>query len=218
MDMKKIILLILIINITIIFFAANVEQTTKQIQILEKWIAYDKNDYESRVKLAKIYEEIGDTDSLERAKELYEEAFKTKDEPYFHLKYGSILIKISNNQWFPPSKLWYVISGFNEMRDAIEDEDTLEFRYIRAESCSTSSNSICLDTAVEDYNYIIINYNNDAGLEKIQIIKYKLARIYEKQKKYDRAIKIYENLIKDEITPEMKTEIIDRLDILQRVR
>jgi len=110
MKIKKLLLLFLIINIATIFYALDIEQTTKQIQVLEKWIAHDQTDHQSRVKLAEIYEKIGDVDSLKRAKELYEESFRLKDIPYYHLKYGSVLIKISNDQWFPPSKMWYVIS------------------------------------------------------------------------------------------------------------
>jgi tetratricopeptide (TPR) repeat protein len=114
--------------------------------------------------------------------------------------------------------MWYIISGYNEMRDVIEKEDKLEYRYIRAESCFTSSNSFCLDTAAEDYNHIIINYNENESIEKIEMIKYKLGIIFEKQKKYNEAIQIYESLISQDISPEMRTEIIDRIDILQRVK
>lgn len=218
MKIKKLLLLFLLINIATIFYAVDIEQTTKQIKILEKWIAHDQTDHQSRVKLAEIYEQIGDLESLNRAKELYEESFRLKDIPYYHLKYGSVLIKISNDHWFPPSKMWYVISGYNEMRDAIEEKDKLEYRYIRAESCLTSSTSFCLDTAAEDYNHIIINYKEEKLSESIQQIKYKLGLVYEKQKKYNKAIQIYESLLKDDIDPQTRTEIIDRIDILQRVR
>jgi pentatricopeptide repeat protein len=50
------------------------------------------------------------------------------------------------------------------------------------------------------------------------MIKYKLGIIFEKQKKYNEAIQIYESLISQDISPEMRTEIIDRIDILQRVK
>jgi antitoxin component HigA of HigAB toxin-antitoxin module len=38
------------------------------------------------------------------------------------------------------------------------------------------------------------------------------------KKKYEKAIQIYEHLISEDISPEMRTEIIDRIDILQRVK
>ena len=218
MKIKKIITIFIIMNLLTIIFSLDIDQTKKQIQILEKWVAHDQSDHQSRAKLAEIYEKLGDLESLNRAKELYEEAFRIEDKAYYHLKYGAVLIKISNYQWFPPSKMWYIISGYNEMRDVIEKEDKLEYRYIRAESCFTSSNSFCLDTAAEDYNHIIINYNENESIEKIEMIKYKLGVIYEKQKKYNDAIQIYESLISQDISPEMRTEIIDRIDILQRVK
>jgi tetratricopeptide (TPR) repeat protein len=218
MKTKKIITIFIIMNLLTIIFSLDIDQTKKQIQILEKWVAHDQDDHQSRAKLAEIYEELGDKESLDRAKELYEEAFRIEDKPYYHLKYGAVLIKRSNDQWFPPSKMWYIISGYNEMRDVIEKEDKLEYRYIRAESCFTSSNSFCLDTAAEDYNHIIINYNENESIEKIEMIKYKLGIIFEKQKKYNEAIQIYESLISQDISPEMRTEIIDRIDILQRVK
>ncbi|SDC75662.1 tetratricopeptide repeat protein [Geotoga petraea] len=218
MGLKKILSIFLIINLITIVFSLNIDQTKKQIQVLEKWVAYDQTDHQSRSKLAEIYEDLGDKESLDRAKELYEEAFRIENKPYYHLKYGSLLIKISNYQWFPPSKMWYIISGYTEMEDVIEREDKLEYRFIRAESCFTSSNSFCLGIASEDYNHIIINYKDGEIEEEIEKIKYKLGLVYEKQKKYEKAIQIYEHLISEDISPEMRTEIIDRIDILQRVK
>lgn len=218
MKIKKIIIIFLMINFITIVFSLNIDQTKKQIQILEKWVVLNKTDHISRVKLAEIYEMLGDKKSLDRAKKLYEEAFKIEDEPYYHLKYGSILIKISYYQWFLPSKMWFLISGYNEMEEAIEKENKLEYRYIRAESCFGSSNSFCLVIASEDYNYIIINYSKDEIEEKIENIKYKLGLVYEKEEKYEKAIQIYEKLIFEDISSEMRTEILERIDILQRVK
>ncbi len=213
MKISFFVLLILIFGTTIFSEAYKIEQNLDEdyyqklinrITILEEALENFPNNYETLVDLGIIYHDIGlegNHDALKRAKILFEKAKREKRQnPEIDLRYGSVLTLLGGYMWFPPARMWYVLTGVSDMKKVIEkDSDNLLFRFIRAETCYIMTEfDFCTETAINDYEYIIFRLENlEAPLEMISVCKarFKLAKSYERERKINKTIELLETII-----------------------
>lgn len=178
----------------------------QKILELEKVLIQEPLNYDVIVELAVIYHNLymqNDLDFLDRSKELFQLAKKIDNtNPEVNLRFGSILLLSSRNTWFLPAKLWYSFTGSSDMNRVIEDhKNNLSFRFIRGYSCYIMKEfDFCLKTAIEDFVFIIDNYNEKYDYKcnfSIIEIKYYLAVLYYENRNYTKS-KIYAETIINE--------------------
>ncbi|MDN5341703.1 hypothetical protein OF820_07205 [Oceanotoga sp. DSM 15011] len=225
---KKYFFIFILFSSTLITFSGslNIVEIIEGIQKYEKIISINPDDAISTLELAKLYEILGkngDRESLETAKILFEKAFRIdEDLNEAHLRYGSVLAKISEYTWFSPIKLWYVNTAFKEMEMAVNLEfDNIEFRLIRAESCyNLLEFEFCENAIITDYKYLLENFESEIYDQKLKIYS-RLAKIFELKKDFYSAIEIYNKIIKEfpnTIESQRAEKSIDLLLGIQKVK
>lgn len=171
--MKKLFVFIFIL-IIITGFPSEITEISSDIRNYELKLIEDPYDLNVLKNLTELYErlyDLGEKSSIKKAKKYMEDYMKISYDPYSQVKYGSILMKIGNTEWFVVSKLWFVFSGNSEMEKGIEREpENLELRLIRANiSYNMLDFDFCRDNALIDYEYLLLK-RDEINQEKTELI------------------------------------------------